>query len=87
MGAVDHLSLADADDVVAALLASGTEKSELPVNPMSADRVRWEHIQRIYEMCNRNVSGNRTPAEHAATSRGCCGGWIICTGSASPRSG
>ena len=57
MGAVDYLSKpADADDVVAALLASGTEKSELPHNPMSADRVRWEHIQRIYEMCNRNVS-------------------------------
>src|SRR5258708_566762 len=57
MGAVDYLSKpADADDVVAALLASGTEKSEPPHNPMSADRVRWEHIQRIYEMCNRNVS-------------------------------
>ena len=57
MGAVDYLSKpADADDVVAALLASGTDKSELPANPMSADRVRWEHIQRIYEMCNRNVS-------------------------------
>ena len=57
MGAVDYLSKpADADDVVAALLASGTEKSELPHNPMSADRVRWEHIQRIYEMCDRNVS-------------------------------
>jgi two-component system response regulator RegA len=57
MGAVDYLSKpADADDVVAALLASGDEKSELPQNPMSADRVRWEHIQRIYEMCNRNVS-------------------------------
>ena len=57
MGAVDYLSKpADADDVVAALLASGTEKSEPPSNPMSADRVRWEHIQRIYEMCNRNVS-------------------------------
>jgi two-component system response regulator RegA len=57
MGAVDYLSKpADADDVMAALLASGTEKSELPQNPMSADRVRWEHIQRIYEMCNRNVS-------------------------------
>ncbi len=57
MGAVDYLSKpADADDVVAALLASGTEKSELPSNPMSADRVRWEHIQRIYELCNRNVS-------------------------------
>jgi len=57
MGAVDYLSKpADADDVVAALLASGEEKSELPNNPMSADRVRWEHIQRIYEMCSRNVS-------------------------------
>ena len=57
LGAVDYLSKpADADDVVAALLASGTEKSELPHNPMSADRVRWEHIQRIYEMCDRNVS-------------------------------
>ena len=56
-GAVDYLSKpADADDVVAALLASGNQKSELPNNPMSADRVRWEHIQRIYEMCNRNVS-------------------------------
>ena len=56
-GAVDYLAKpADADDVVAALLATGTEKSEPPQNPMSADRVRWEHIQRIYEMCNRNVS-------------------------------
>ena len=57
MGAIDYLSKpADADDVVAALLSTGAEKSELPANPMSADRVRWEHIQRIYEMCNRNVS-------------------------------
>jgi two-component system response regulator RegA len=57
MGAFDYLSKpADADDVVAALLATGGEKTELPQNPMSADRVRWEHIQRIYEMCDRNVS-------------------------------
>jgi two-component system, response regulator RegA len=57
LGAVDYLSKpADADDIVSALLASGTQKSEPPSNPMSADRVRWEHIQRIYEMCNRNVS-------------------------------
>jgi two-component system response regulator RegA len=57
LGAVDYLSKpADADDVVSALLAIGNTKSELPNNPMSADRVRWEHIQRIYEMCNRNVS-------------------------------
>ncbi len=57
LGAVDYLAKpADADDVVAALLALPGAKSEPPQNPMSADRVRWEHIQRIYEMCNRNVS-------------------------------
>ena len=57
LGAVDYLSKpADADDVVAALLSLEGNKTELPENPMSADRVRWEHIQRIYEMCGRNVS-------------------------------
>src|SRR5689334_3255075 len=57
LGAVDYLSKpADADDVVAALLAQDSRKIEPPENPMSADRVRWEHIQRIYEMCGRNVS-------------------------------
>ena len=57
LGAVDYLAKpADADDVVNALLAMGAAKIEPPQNPMSADRVRWEHIQRIYEMCNRNVS-------------------------------
>lgn len=57
LGAVDYLAKpADADDVVAALLAQENKKIEPPENPMSADRVRWEHIQRIYEMCGRNVS-------------------------------
>jgi two-component system response regulator RegA len=57
LGAVDYLAKpADADDIVNALLATGSIKIEPPQNPMSADRVRWEHIQRIYEMCNRNVS-------------------------------
>jgi len=57
LGAVDYLAKpCDADDVVAALLAQDDAKIEPPENPMSADRVRWEHIQRIYEMCNRNVS-------------------------------
>ena len=55
-GAVDYLSKpADADDVVKALLAAG-EAPEPPENPMSADRVRWEHIQRVYELCDNNVS-------------------------------
>ncbi len=57
LGAVDYLAKpADADDVIAALLAIDGKKPEPPEQPMSADRVRWEHIQRIYELCGRNVS-------------------------------
>jgi two-component system, response regulator RegA len=57
LGAVDYLAKpADADDVVAALLAMEGQKPQPPEHPMSADRVRWEHIQRIYELCGRNVS-------------------------------
>jgi two-component system response regulator RegA len=57
LGAVDYLAKpADADDVTDALLAPANEKAQPPENPMSADRVRWEHIQRVYELCNRNVS-------------------------------
>ncbi len=56
-GAVDYLSKpADADDVMNALLAPQGKLPEPPDNPMSADRVRWEHILRVYELCNRNVS-------------------------------
>src|SRR5690606_21901292 len=57
LGAIDYLSKpADADDIYAALMRNMDEKAEPPENPMSADRVRWEHIQRVYEMCDRNVS-------------------------------
>lgn len=57
LGAVDYLSKpADADDVINALLATGENAPAPPENPMSADRVRWEHIQRVYELCDRNVS-------------------------------
>ncbi|NTF44009.1 two-component system response regulator [Rhizobium sp. AC27/96] len=57
LGALDYLAKpADADDVYAALTQRPGEKAEVPENPMSADRVRWEHIQRVYEMCERNVS-------------------------------
>lgn len=56
-GAVDYLAKpADADDVCKALLAERDEAPEPPENPMSADRVRWEHIQRVYELCGKNVS-------------------------------
>jgi two-component system, response regulator RegA len=57
MGAVDYLSKpADADDVYASLIANQETHAPPPENPMSADRVRWEHIQRVYELCDRNVS-------------------------------
>ena len=57
LGAVDYLSKpADADDIFAALTRTSGERAAPPENPMSADRVRWEHIQRIYELCGRNVS-------------------------------
>ncbi|MEO0693138.1 MAG: ActR/PrrA/RegA family redox response regulator transcription factor [Pseudomonadota bacterium] len=57
IGATDYLSKpADANDVTAALLATPDELPPPPENPMSADRVRWEHIQRVYELCDRNVS-------------------------------
>lgn len=57
IGATDYLSKpADANDVTQALLARGDDLPPPPENPMSADRVRWEHIQRVYELCDRNVS-------------------------------
>ncbi|MBU1279089.1 MAG: ActR/PrrA/RegA family redox response regulator transcription factor, partial [Alphaproteobacteria bacterium] len=57
IGATDYLSKpADANDIVNALLANGDALPPPPENPMSADRVRWEHIQRVYELCDRNVS-------------------------------
>jgi len=56
-GAIDYLAKpADADDVEKALLANPNEKPKPPENPMSADRVKWEHIHRVFELCNRNVS-------------------------------
>ncbi len=57
LGAIDYLAKpADADEIHAALMALPDHKPKPPENPMSADRVRWEHIQRVYELCGRNVS-------------------------------
>ena len=57
IGAIDYLSKpADANDILNALVFSNKGKPPPPVNPMSADRVKWEHIQRVFELCNRNVS-------------------------------
>ncbi len=56
LGATDYLAKpADADDILKALVNAST-KADPPENPMSADRVKWEHIQRVYELCDRNVS-------------------------------
>ena len=56
-GAVDYLAKpADPEDIVKALLAPPDAIPEPPENPMSADRIRWEHIQRVYELCGHNVS-------------------------------
>ena len=57
IGAIDYLSKpADANDLMSALLSKSESMPAPPDNPMSADRVRWEHIQRVYELCDRNVS-------------------------------
>jgi two-component system, response regulator RegA len=56
-GAIDYIPKpTDADDVERALLAFPGSKAVPPENPMSADRVKWEHIHRVFELCNRNVS-------------------------------
>ena len=56
-GAIDYLAKpVDAEDVEKALMADPNKKAQPPENPMSADRVKWEHIHRVFELCNRNVS-------------------------------
>ena len=58
LGAVEYLAKpsTDAEDIFNALMGIESDKPVPPENPMSADRVKWEHIQRVYEMCDRNVS-------------------------------
>jgi two-component system response regulator RegA len=57
LGAFDYLAKpVDADEITAALTGGHCERPQGAELPMSADRVRWEHIQRIYESCERNVS-------------------------------
>ena len=57
LGAVDYLlKPADADDIISALLAPRGGKAKAPSHPMSADRVRWEHLHHVYEVSGRNVS-------------------------------
>ena len=57
IGAVDYLAKRpNADDIADALMAIGRRKAPPPTDPMSVERVRWEHIQRVFELCDRNVS-------------------------------
>jgi two-component system response regulator RegA len=56
-GAVGYLAKpVQPGDVIAALTGAGPDVTDPGDTPMSADRVRWEHIQRVFEQCNRNVS-------------------------------
>jgi two-component system response regulator RegA len=56
-GAIDYLAKpANAEDIETALLADPSKKAHPPIDPMSADRIKWEHIHRVFELCNRNVS-------------------------------
>ena len=56
-GAIDYLAKpANAEDIETALLADPSKKAYPPKDPMSADRIKWEHIHRVFELCNRNVS-------------------------------
>jgi two-component system response regulator RegA len=56
-GAIDYLPKpCEADAVDAALRGGDRGLPPPPDHPMPADRVRWEHIQRVFEQCERNVS-------------------------------
>ena len=56
-GAIDYLPKpAEIDQIYDALISSTEILPPPPENPMTADRIRWEHIQRVFVQCNRNVS-------------------------------
>tara|TARA_B100001057_G_scaffold431165_1_gene458411 strand:+ start:4899 stop:5426 length:528 start_codon:yes stop_codon:yes gene_type:complete len=56
-GAIDYLPKpAEVDQIYDALTNSKEILPPPPENPMTADRIRWEHIQRVFIQCNRNVS-------------------------------
>jgi len=56
-GAIDYLPKpSEIDQIYDALTSSDEILPPPPENPMTADRIRWEHIQRVFILCNRNVS-------------------------------
>lgn len=57
LGAVDYLAKpANIEDIISSLFVEKDAKVPPPEQPMSANRIRWEHIQRVYELCDKNVS-------------------------------
>jgi two-component system response regulator RegA len=46
----------DEDELVDALLDRATTLPPIPETPLGLCRTCWEHIMRIYEQCDRNVS-------------------------------
>ena len=56
-GAIDYLPKpAEIDQIYEALTSLKNILPPPPKNPMTADRIRWEHIQRVFIQCNRNIS-------------------------------
>lgn len=58
LGATHYLAKpADVDDIVAALYKTeGEENIALPASPLSVDRLEWEHIQRVLNEHDGNIS-------------------------------
>ena len=55
-GAVDYLPKPVEPEALIQALRGKAAESEVPAVPVSADRIKWEHIHRLYEQCDRNVS-------------------------------
>jgi len=58
LGAVHYLAKpADADEIRAAFHRDGGDTSvDVPERPLSVNRLEWEHIQKVLQECDGNVS-------------------------------
>ncbi|MBM3637549.1 MAG: response regulator [Alphaproteobacteria bacterium] len=57
LGAKNYLTKpADSNSIELALKTDEVSMVDPPSIPMTPARVRWEHIQRVFEQCGRNVS-------------------------------
>jgi two-component system, response regulator RegA len=56
-GADDYLATpVDEGQLIAALLGRTPALPPVPETPLGVDRARWEHVMRLYEQCDRNVT-------------------------------